>query len=266
MRNSLLLLFALLCTANSLKAQCVPDTSILSTGQIVSPYPSSPSNPASTLKPACAGEQYSQTLTFNIPDTIVLPIAPFPVALNSASIAPTGAIEGLPNGISYACNPPSCVFLKNTLGCVILTGVTNDPPGNDTLTINLSVSTSLLPFPIALEFPEQLADTLEYFIVVKPAGQCNSGTTDLTSRISSLKNVPNPFGQETSIVIEAMESGSYRFEVSNMLGHQLYTERLQLTEGRNQFTFEAGDLPNGTYFYSIGNEHGRSASRFIIAR
>jgi hypothetical protein len=266
MKNVLPILLALFCGLNAANAQCVPDSSILATNALVKPYPSTPSNPASTLNPACAGEAYTQVLTFSIPDTVVLPAIPFPVGLNYASIAPTNAIVGLPTGISYTCNPPDCVFPKNTLGCVKLSGVTNDPPGNDTLTIQLTIGTTLLPFPTTLTFPDQLGDTLVYFIVVKPAGQCNSATIDVLSRISSLKSVPNPFADQTSIVIEALESGAYRFELTDMFGRTLRTERLNLLEGRNDFNFEAGDLPNGTYYYSIGNEQGRAASRLVVTR
>lgn len=266
MKHLSLLMFALVCSLAFAQAQCVIDSSIIATGQIVKPYPSTPSNPNSTLKPACAGQPYSQSITFNIPDTITIPQFPVPVALNSVTIKPTGAISGLPNGIGYSCNPPNCVFPKNSLGCILLSGVTNDPPGNDTLSITMDVATALFPFPIALKFPDQLSDTLVYYIVVKPAGQCNSSTIDLNSQISSLKTVPNPFAQQTSIVIEARQDGNYRFEVFDLYGKALYSEKLRLIEGENRYTFDAGDLPNGVYFYSISNELGRASNRFVIAR
>lgn len=241
---------------------CVRDSSIFGTNQIVAPPAASQNMPTTT--PACVGEPYALNVTFNIPDSIS--ISGFTAPLDSIVIAMTGAITNLPSGLTYACDPPNCHFRANTLDCILISGTTNAAPGLYDLKIKLTAYSPLVPIPLTLNFPQDISDTLHYYIEVRPTGSCTSSANDLSSQLGSLKNVPNPFSDVTEIQVSAFTHGDFRFEVFDLLGHRMYEQPIQLVEGKNQFRFDASDLPNGSYFFSIGNAEGRAVRQMVIAR
>jgi hypothetical protein len=251
------------CFGSLLSAQCMPDSSILATGDLVAPPPV-PVDSATSLNLACLTEPYTQTITLATPDTFTL--SGFTAALDRVEIALTGAVTNLPAGLNYSCNPPNCVFENGTLGCILLSGTPTSPAGIYELGITLRVYPQGIPFPIDVAFPSQVAPDLRYYLEVRAANQCNVGTNDLASQIGTLRSAPNPFGQQTEIQIESNTNGLFTFEVFNLVGQRVYAEPIRLAEGFNQFTFDAGDMANGTYFYSIGNAEGRATRTFVIQR
>lgn len=242
---------------------CVRDSSLIGTDTIVSPKPWTTEDPTIYTLPACINEPYAQSVTFNVPDMFTFNGSTVPVT--KITVATTGAVTGLPAGLNYSCDPPNCEFLANTLGCMLVSGTptSNNTTGDKELKINVIVY-SVISIP--LEFPGQVSPGQKYYITVKNPGECVSGTSDLSGQIGSVKNAPNPFGQFTSIMVEALTSGAYTFEVYNLLGKKIQDQNIQLTTGSNQFTFDAGELPNGTYFYSLGNREGRVTNTFVINR
>lgn len=260
MKKTILLLCAVVWSVALNAQDCMRDSSLLISGALVSPWYWTPDSPVVHTKPACIGEPYAQSVTFNVPDTFAIPGFPA-IPLNQISIATSGAITGLPAGLTYKCDPPNCVFPKNTLGCVLIYGTPTGPTGQADLTIKVVIP----PFP-ALDFPSVISSSYHYYIVVKNAGECVSGTEDLSGQIAAVKNVPNPFSDQTSIQIYSNVSGEFRFRVFDLTGQVLHEQSVQVLAGPNQFTFEAGDLPNGAYFFTFGNENGRVTRKMVIAR
>jgi hypothetical protein len=138
-------------------------------------------------------------------------------------------------------------------------------PGTIEVGIALKIYTSLVG-AVDVQFPGTLAPDQHYYFVVKNMGECSTGTSDHSGQISSVKSAPNPFGQQTTISVDMLTSGTYQFEVFDLVGRRVYFEPVALTTGMNQFTFDAGEMPNGTYFYSIGNREGRVSRTFVIQR
>jgi hypothetical protein len=262
MKRTVLLLcaFAWAAMLGAQTPTCVRDSSLLVSGALVSPWYWTPDSPFIHTKPACIGDPYAQSVTFNVPDTLSLPGLPA-IPISTISIATTGAITGLPAGLTYLCDPPNCVFPKNTLGCLLIYGTPTGP----TDTADLKIKVTIPPFP-ALDFPTVISASYHYYIVVKPNGQCLSGTEDLSGQIAALKNVPNPFSDLTVINVESNVSGEFRFEVFDLTGQTVHSQNVNVLTGSNQFTFEAGDLPNGAYFFTFGNADGKVTRKMVIAR
>ena len=119
MKRTLTLLCAVLCALSTIQAQapvCVRDSSILLTGALLSPAPWDTLTKQYNLKDACINHAYNQSVTFNVP----LTFQNFP--LTSVNVATTGAVINQPIGITYACDPPNCIFNAGTLGCLVLYG------------------------------------------------------------------------------------------------------------------------------------------------
>jgi hypothetical protein len=250
---------------------CVLDSSILDADEFTYVLPAlwTPDSPYINTKPACLTEYYEMSVTFNIPDTIVnLPGLPpgTQIPIDNISIATSGAITNIPAGLTYLCNPPNCVFPKNTLGCLLIYGTPTGPVDTIDLNIKVKVKTPLVIIPIELNFPSQINADYHFYLMVRDAGDCSSGTDDLSGQISSVKNVPNPFGDRTLINVESSVSGDFQFEVFDLTGQRVHSQSVQVLAGSNQFTFEAGDLPNGAYFFTFGNAEGRVTRKMVIAR
>lgn len=264
MKKVLLLLLTVLSFVAVQAQTCVRDSSVLQEDStIILPRPYTDSYPFYDLAVACIGQPYLQSFTLNIPSTFTFQGIQIP--LTSASIATSDAVEGLPVGITYLCDPPNCVFNANTLGCILLYGTptaANTPDSFD-LVINATVNTAFGPVPIT--FPGPVAPG-SYSLIVNAANNCVSSAYDLNSQIIGIKNQPNPFSQQTTIEVESVVGGDFQFEVFDLLGKRMYQQNIRMIQGTNQFTFDAGSLADGTYFYSLSNKEGKVTRVMVVAR
>jgi hypothetical protein len=267
MKKSLLPILLLFVFAAAQAQTCVRDSTVLQDTTVISPFPYTPAYPVNELNPACIGQPYSQSFTIEVPAIFVFNGVNLP--LTSASIATTGAISGLPAGVTYLCDPPNCVFNANTLGCILLYGTptpNNTAPDTVNLSINAIVATPFASLPVA--FPGPIAPG-NYFLEIYPAGStaCSSSSTDdLSGQIASIQNQPNPFGQQTLISVESKVTGDFLFQVFSLTGQRLHEQPLRLFEGSNQFNFDAGALPDGTYFYTLSNQEGKISRLMVVAK
>lgn len=254
----LLCLFAWAWTAGA--QDCVVDSSVIQTGALLSPAPYSDQAPDYNLAEACIGEPYNQSITVNVPTTF----SGFPI--DSVGIATTGAIGNYPTGMTYLCEPPTCTFYPGSLGCILLYGTpaASVTPGTFDLTITATVFTQLIDLPVS--FPGQTAPGSHYYLIVNETGECASAASDPNSPVASLKNTPNPFAAQTWIEVESRADGLFQFEVFDLLGQRVYAENVRLVQGANRFTFDAGDLAAGSYFYAIGNREGRTTKMLVVSR
>lgn len=265
MKKTLPLLFALLC-ALSVAAQapvCMRDSSILQTGELLSPAPWDTADMEYNLNDACINKPYNQSVTVNVPpDFQGLPII-------NVTVATTGAVQNLPAGVTYACDPPNCVFNANSLGCIVLYGTpTPANPAPDTLDLGIVVTVNTALGAIPLTFPNTgLPNTPEqhYYLAVKTE-ECLVGNYERGNQFTLLKNTPNPFSAQTLITAESLVAGDFQFEVFDLLGQRVHAETIRLEIGRNEFNFDADQLANGAYIYTLSNRDGKAARRMVVAR
>lgn len=263
MKKVLLFLAVVIIPALSFAQTCERDSNLLITKGLLSPAPWSPDSPFINLKPACINEPYNQSVTINVPTTIT--VSGVTVPITSVSIPTSGGIGNYPAGLTYTCDPPNCVFNASTLGCILLHGTPSAAnPAPDTVDLALT-ATVVTPFgPIPVEFPgNQAAPDDHYYMIVRPTGECINSATDPGSPFSSVRSLPNPFSRQTVIEVQSTLTGAFRFEVFDLLGNRLHTETVNLFEGTNQFTYDAGQLASGTYLYTIGNTNGKSVRRMV---
>jgi hypothetical protein len=100
---------------------------------------------------------YEFTFTAFVPTTIEsggLTLDAQNVVINS--------VDGLPNGLTWACEPSNCVFPAGQAGCMVISGIPNDVLGNYELAVSATVNATLPPFNIPLtlqiNFPPDPAD------------------------------------------------------------------------------------------------------------
>ena len=262
MKKVLPLLFAIL-GAYSIAAQaplCVRDSIIYQTDSLLWPLPYTTDAPDYNLNDACIDQPYNQSVTVNVPSSFNgLPIT-------KATIAPTGAISNLPIGLTYACDPPNCEFAAGSLGCIVLYGTpTNANMAPDTFDLEITANVFVFGQPVEVKFPGIAAPGSHYYLTLKNAA-CLVGNYDQGNQFTMLKNVPNPFGSQTLITAESLVASDFQFEVFDLLGQRVYTQTLRLEVGRNEFTFEAGKLSSGSYYYTLSNRDGKSTRHMIISK
>ncbi len=266
MKKALLLLTLLFAAiVNQATAQiCVRDSNLLNTGSLLSPAPYSPDSPFYNLKTACINEPYEQSVTVLVPDSFAL--QGNMVKVVSVTLPPN-AVTGMPTGMTYTCDPTNCTFLPLTLGCIRLHGTPAMSNMPDTFTLgitaNVTISISGIPLTVNVVFPGDVAPGNFYYLILKAQGQCVSSSSDLDGPFSSVRTIPNPTTGQTIIEAQSTKNGTFLFEVFDLLGKQLHSEKVQLYEGENKFTFDASSLPNGTYLYTLGNDDGNAVRRMV---
>ena len=177
---------------------------------------------------------------------------------------------GLPNGFSLDCNTPNCVYEGDVVGCANVYGTTSDPVGVYPITILVNVYThgsiTVFGIPIAIETDLYSAlgdyEYIEgYKIVVNSATGLETFHQD---DFVLFQNVPNPFAEFTNIQFNAPKSDNVAFEVVDMFGRSVYTEKIAATKGLNTYQF-SHDLSSGIYMYTINNGKESISKRMIVA-
>lgn len=255
----------------ALSAQCTPDSSAIGGPLPVFPPPETPANPDWGINvPACAGQPFEFSLTFAVPDTFNYPGPPaLQLPLNFVQLAPTGALTNAPAWINYDCNPTTCKFLKNTLGCVRIYGDVPAGSALDSVDLQIAVSVNVAVFgTIPVTAPSGLGIPGYYRLRIYPVGNaaCTSETDELASVIYKIVASPNPFAAQTTINIDAIATETVDFQVVNLLGQVVESREVKLFPGENRVEFDASDLPEGIYQYSIGNQKGQRTGKLAVAR
>jgi len=205
------------------------------------------------LDSTCAGLVYEQVLTTLVPQSI--PFQGVDVAIDSISIDLVGAIDGLPAGLSYACNPPSCVFLPDSTACFVIEGQL-DPdvePRTYDLTLRLRAYNFLFPTGALITYPDDLGnDNESYFIDVASQADCSVllSSSQLQKELTASVS-PNPTSDFMQLSITAEYSSEVQVLITDLLG-KVYREQLvQLTAGQNNIPFQLNDMGQGIYFMNI---------------
>ena len=176
---------------------------------------------------------------------------------------------GAPSGIILDCNTPNCAYEGDVVGCANVYGTTNDPAGVYPITIAINVYThgSItvfgIPIPVETDLYSALGD-YEYIegykIVVNSATGLEAFHQD---DFVLFQNTPNPFAGFTNIQFNSPKSDNVEFEVIDMFGRSIYTDRIAATKGLNTYQF-SHNLSSGIYMYTINNGKESISKRMIV--
>ena len=271
MKNFILSILTLCCLGTALMAQqtatCKPDASLPDTAVGVIPLPYSPTNLKGGISDtACLNTFYDFVFTLAIPKTITL--SGLTLSINSVALATTGAVENMPSGLSYTCNPPNCVFKAGEKGCVLIAGTPDNPInlGQNDLKIKGQVN-SFLPIPVT--FPSDQFAAGNYYLYVRPQGSkacLTSSTKELAATKLRMGNVPNPFTGSTQIEVEAEIRGQFDFRVYDLTGRIISRRPVQITQGINRIPFEANNLAPGLYVFTLTDGLNTISRKMVVGR
>ena len=81
------------------------------------------------------------------------------------------------------------------------------------------------------------------------------------------QNYPNPFNPTTTITYTTSQSGPVKVEVFDVQGRQVQLlENGVVTAGRHSLTFDAQNLPSGTYIYRLITPQGVQSKKMVLLR
>ncbi len=272
MKKAILFFFASLAITFLSAQSCTPDLLFQDSAAGVYPLPFTEDRPDGGIpNPACINEPYEFVITVKIPPSVSF--NGLQVNIDSVTVATTGAVQNLPEGMSYACNPPTCVILPEDLSCIVLSGTPTNPAdiGVKDITINATVFAAN-PFPsLPIVLPDNTgqfdgADG-NYFLEVREEGECMvTNTRDYLNQQISLVNSPNPFGYETTIEVASLSREELTFEVFDLVGQRVHTEKVTILAGTNRIPFDGSQLQNGIYHYSFSNGESRVSNKMVVLK
>lgn len=239
-------------------SQCEPDAQYTDLDAGIYPIDSADTS-TSSLPTGQENQAYETVLTAVLPDMVMLELNPgefFPANLDSITISD---ITGLPPGMNYECSPSDCLFLDQSMGCILLSGTPTEAG-----TYFLTIHSRLYAFPISPEitFPGELVSG-EYKIIIDEDVAIDEPIKDV---IGLGQNVPNPFYDMTEITVDTKQSGEFDFKVYNILGKLLHDEQVVFSTGKNVVQFDGKQLQSGMYFYSIGQGNEVVTRRMVVHR
>ncbi|MCB0662929.1 MAG: T9SS type A sorting domain-containing protein [Saprospiraceae bacterium] len=251
-----------------LQAQtCLPDSTLANADFPVQPPPYDPTTfPDGGINDtACINTPFDFVFSAVVGDTFNLGIAMLP--LDSIRMPVSNAIVGIPTGLNYACNPPTCVFKKNTLGCIDLYGEITDNAlvGEHELKISVQVFLNGSPQPINFVLPDGQLIMGKYNLVVREESFTNCATVSATSPFESYTTaqiVPNPAIGNATLEIRSEENNEAQLDLFSITGKKLMAQTIQINHGTNRIPLQLENLPEGLIVYVLSNEKGMISGKF----
>jgi len=206
-----------------------------------------------TLAVAYVDQFYSQVATIKPPAVYYLPPDSTEIPLHHVKLMEVG---NLPEGITWQSNTPDSVFVAGEYYCVLMEG-TPVTAGVYPLRIVVDVYVLIGNFPVKVA---TAVDSTSLSMVVLD----NSGIYEHKNPSFYVKrNIPNPFQSETWIEYYAEKAGPVEFEIYNMMGKLLYSDKLKAIKGDNMLYYNGQSLPAGTYFYRLESENYQASGIMV---
>ena len=200
---------------------CIPDQFYADSVAGVYPRPLSDLYPDAGIQAAaCIGEPYAFNFTVKLTDTVMIGTTKIPI--NSIRLRADSAVIGLPAGISFRCEPPSCEVPANSLGCIELFGTpeASNLPGEYPLEIHAELLTPFLIIPI--KFPDVNISPGAYTLTLGNENGPEECTTlsvfNPDDKTFPLEVYPS-FGQGSAmLLLPQLENKSANLFISDMMG------------------------------------------------
>ncbi len=225
------------------------------------------------LPVAYQGQNYSTTLTFKTPSTLIEAVGGDSSLVDIPGLgyigdAPVNSMEllsvsGLPNGFDYECAIPDCNIPGNTLTCAELSGSTTDPIGVYPVIMNIRVHTTVMiqAGPIQIPIDTSQDEQIYGYRIVLEAPLSNPSLD--YNKYELMQNTPNPSSDWTRIEFNAFQDQYVHFFVTDIFGRVVFNKDMQSQSGVNSFLLNTA-LLNGIYQYSITDGNQVISKRMVV--
>lgn len=245
---------------------CEPDQTYADTTSGVYPPPYDPElSPYGGIREcAIIGQPFSFDFTIVVGDTITFGAFSFP--LDSIRI---NEVQGLPVGLNYICNPPTCSFGKNSLNCANLFGspTSANAPGEYQLTIVGAAFVNGSPLPFLISFPDDnlAPGTYAINLLADDITPCPvSVVSESFKGVMNMAVVPNPASQTATLEISSMFSGNFKLSVIDLLGQTNYQEDVEVLVGNQKLTINCENFTPGMHIVMLSNQQGFLTQKLVV--
>ena len=243
MKKLLLSIAVLTFGASAAMAQCTPDVTAPAPNYADSTFGAWPDTTTNFVN-GTVGVPYVQELQFKVP-LDATDVNPLLVGATIQSFTVT-AVNGLPPGLSYACNTSNCTFNGGSVGCALLSGT---PTTADSYEVSIEVNGVVMFGPITANAPYTFVG---YEIVIGTLGE-------IELVYNPFKVVPNPANDKINI------QGLSKFnvtgiEITNMDGKVM---RTMDATGVASMEVSLDGFANGIYFVNVNHSNGKEVVKFI---
>jgi len=198
-------------------------------------------------------------------------------------------IFNLPCGLCYQLSNASNTFDSGQIGCIKITGTTNDAVGQYlfkfivTAYLSGDAGAGLTIYPPTVD----TAGIREWIrVTAAPGTSCtatdtagaDSPTKDLTAstscpaaginevaaNVASLNIMPNPFNSSAQLSFTAEKNATYAVKITDITGKLISAKQMQANPGLNTTTIERGNLSAGLYLISLSDGVSSVTRKFTI--
>lgn len=262
------LLFTFLGIAHFLFAQvCRPDTVRYrdsTAGVFPLPYDATLSPNGGINKPACLGRPYTFQFTVKVSDSITF--SGFRLPVDSLYLATSGAVTGMPTGLSYSCNPPSCSFRSRSYGCILLSGTPAQSNNLGDYQLRITGTAVVSSIPLAQTFPSSnFPGEYKIRLLAANATECTSATSEtLNEEITNLQIAPNPASGKAQILLSSVFEGNINLKIIDITGKIIERRNIEVLQGANNLDLNVENLSNGLYLLQLAKGEKTMIQRFVV--
>ncbi len=251
------LLLVLALSFSNIKAQCTYDHNFIMThrGGV---WPDSATNFVS----GTVGTPYTQNVTVKVPYDTMATIFSQTSTFHFSHIDLQTNISnpvnyGLPPGLTLVGNPSNFKFPGNDTSCMIISGT---PTTVGSYSLSFTLKAYMTEFPgIAVS-----TQVIKYYVInIAPAAGIASNAN---ISFAVMQNSPNPVKDNTSIKFTSAGDGKARLNVFNIAGQKVADKEISTVRGDNSFDFDASQLENGVYLYTVEMNQQKQCRRMVVAR
>jgi hypothetical protein len=195
-----------------------------------------------------------------------------------------GGLQNLPCGLCWSTNHANNRFKANEDGCLLISGTTNDAPGQYKLAINLKAWIN--GQPTGLSIPAATVDLtgIKLYVRVKSSGgsctgvdtssgannltasiSCPTGINEVDANISGLNVQPNPMTNGAVINFNTAKAAIYTLRVTDITGKEVLFKEIEARTGENKIAMERNNLTAGIYFVQLNDGKFSVTKKFTVA-
>ncbi len=250
MKKIFILMFLLLLAGHHvIIAQCVPDLNITQPGI----YPDS----ATGLAPGVVGQPYQQVMQIKVLTDTSIVYSGFQVTVTIQNIQ-LMSFTGFPPGITYACNPATCIFPGGSNACVLISGV---PTTAGVYNLNAVVKTTGTTVLFGQTITLTQFDTIDYYSIVVGA----VGLNEINPSIFNLGiPQPNPAVDYSIVDFYVPSDERLSYGIYTLTGLKVQAGTLKARKGFNSHKINLHSLTPGVYLYSLSTHSLRLTRKLIV--
>lgn len=148
------------------------------------------------------------------------------------------------------------------------TQTSTDANGNAAFSLSVDSTTAIGQFVTSTATEDDHGRTSEFsacFEIV--SGVSIADEVLLPTAYAVYQNYPNPFNPSTTIHYDVPQANRIQLVVFDLLGRTVATLVNERKEaGRHEITFDADDLPSGTYFYQLRTQGFTETKKLVLLR